>query len=103
MCWSIWKARNNLVWNQKHTQVSDVVNSAIQYLVQGRNAQSWSSKALFQSVIEEDGAEKWVVPQVDTIKVNVDAATFEEHDAFGFGILARNHEGEVEYAKTLRI
>ncbi|KAL8100540.1 hypothetical protein AgCh_032700 [Apium graveolens] len=104
---SVWEAKVVTVvgsrWkNQKHTQVSDVVNSAIQYLVQWTNAQSWSLKALFQSVNKGDGAEKWVVPHVDTINVNVDASTFEDQDAFGFGILARNHKGEVEYAKTLR-
>lgn len=45
----------------------------------------WRNAALLQSVIEGDGAEKWVVPQVDTIKFNVDAATFEDQGAFGLG------------------
>lgn len=31
-------------------------------------------------------------PQVDTTKVSVDAAMFENESAFGFGIIARDHE-----------
>lgn len=48
------------------------------------------TRAFFRSFIEKDNAEKWVAPQVDTIKVIVDAATFEEQEAFGFGMIAKN-------------
>lgn len=34
VCWSIWKARNNLVWNQKYTRTYVVIAIAKQYLVQ---------------------------------------------------------------------
>lgn len=33
-CWAVWKARNDLVWNQKHSLVNRVVATAKQYLIQ---------------------------------------------------------------------
>lgn len=32
LCWAIWKARNALLWNQKHTLFNSLVTSANQYL-----------------------------------------------------------------------
>lgn len=52
LCWTIWKARNDLVWNQKHAQVYVIVASANQHLMQWNDAQLWSSKALFQPQIK---------------------------------------------------
>lgn len=51
-CWTIWKARNDLVWNQKHAQVYVIVASANQHLMQWNDAQLWSSKSLFQPQIK---------------------------------------------------
>ncbi|KAL8101105.1 hypothetical protein AgCh_033115 [Apium graveolens] len=50
--------------------------------------------------MEGDGGQKWVKPQTDLIKVNVDAASFIDQDAFGLGILARDHTGKLIQAKT---
>lgn len=41
-----------------------------------------------------------MVPHVDTIKVTVDAATFEDQSVFGFGIIARDYRGELVQAKN---
>lgn len=100
LCWNIWKARNKLVWNQKQSQVDIVVAAARDYLEQWRKAQYLSTVALFQYSHKGDGAEKWVIPQEDTIKVDVDAATFDAQKAFGLGMLARNYRGDLIEAKT---
>lgn len=62
ICWAIWMARNGVVWNQKQVQVHEMIASAKYYLVQWRNAQCWSTKALFQNLIVGDGADKWMKP-----------------------------------------
>lgn len=67
LCWAIWTARNEFVWNQKQPKVQGVLASAKSYLTQWKNAQTWSSKTLFQSLVEGDGVDKWVKPQVDTV------------------------------------
>lgn len=60
-----------------------------------------STKALFKTTVEGDGAEVWVKPQKDVIKITVDAATFEEFSAFGVGMLARDHTREVVLGKSV--
>lgn len=100
LCRDIWKARNDLLWNQKHTQVNVVVVSAKQHLMQWRNFQSWSLKALLHNQVEADEAEKWVKPHVDTIKVIADAEMFTEQSAYNFGLITRDCNGALMKAKT---
>lgn len=47
-----------------------------------------------------EGAFTWVKPQDLTIKVTVDASTFSEQNAFGIGIVARDHTGALILAKS---
>lgn len=89
------------MWNQKHPQANIVVSSAKNYLVQWKQAQISSSKTLFPSLLEGDGAVCWVKPQVDKIKVSVDASVFAERNSFGLGMLVRDHNGELIQAKTI--
>uniref|UniRef100_A0A803PI90 RNase H type-1 domain-containing protein n=1 Tax=Cannabis sativa TaxID=3483 RepID=A0A803PI90_CANSA len=42
-----------------------------------------------------DGAELWTKPEENSIKINVDAATFEQENKYGFGIVACNHLGDL--------
>ena len=39
LCWAIWSARINLVWNQKKSSVNVVVTSIKQYLADWMKAQ----------------------------------------------------------------
>lgn len=102
LCWAVWNARNELVWQQKGSRVDKVVQSAKNYFVQWRDAQMSNSIALFPSDNVRDGATHWVKPQENIIKVSVDAATFTEHGAFGIGLAARNSSGEIVHAQTRR-
>lgn len=52
LCWGIWKARNDLVWNQKHTQANNLVSSRSQYLGQWMYARKLSTKTLFQHLVK---------------------------------------------------
>lgn len=76
VCWSIWKARNEIVWNKKATSVNRVVALAKQHLIQWKAAQAVSTSALLQPGYVGDGVDVWVKPQRDTIKVTVDATIF---------------------------
>lgn len=72
----------------------------MQNVEQWRNAQVESNIALFSNWLEKDGASHWVKPQVDTIKVLVDATIFEKHLASDFGMVVGNSNEEMVYAKT---
>ena len=95
VCWSLWKNRNNIVWNQKSLEATEVVNSAILVLNQWQSAQDRSFDNLFGFITPSDGKEHWQLPQMNTIKVNTDAALFEDSGHFSFSILARDHEGNM--------
>lgn len=102
ICWVIWKARNELIWNNKHTQTSVAIASAKIYLVQWRNAQRSSLKALFPTLMVGDGAVSWVKPQETIMKVTVDARTFSEYNSTGVGTVARDTRGELIQARPVR-
>lgn len=56
LCWSIWKARNEIVWNKKRVSVNKIVAMAKQYLLQWKTVQGMSTTAILQPTAEEDGA-----------------------------------------------
>ncbi|XP_030502854.2 uncharacterized protein LOC115718027 [Cannabis sativa] len=47
-----------------------------------------------------DGGERWIKPETNTIKLNVDAAIFEKEEQYGFGIVARDHFGNCLEARA---
>ncbi|XP_060965664.1 uncharacterized protein LOC133034574 [Cannabis sativa] len=63
------------------------------YLSQWKNAHSSGLELLSTGLINGDGAEHWVPPTENTIKVNVDAAIFETTRQFGIGWAARDTRG----------
>lgn len=91
VCWSLWRARNGVVWQSKSSVANGVVMSAIAYLHQWSRAQNVETKA-------EDSCtsvEHWILPTINTMKVNVDASVVSGNDSFGVGWIARDHQGNV--------
>ncbi|XP_074346913.1 uncharacterized protein LOC141685724 [Apium graveolens] len=100
VCWSLWKARNDLIWNRKYTRVNVVLANAKQGLLQWILAQKKVVQPHFSHSVEGDGSELWVAPQMDHMKISVDAAIFPEHNAYGVGFVVRNDRGELVQART---
>lgn len=94
-----WYRIKNIL-RSEHSQINSIVALTKQYPKQWRKAQSWSSKALFHILAEGDGAENWVKPQTDTIKVTTNATTFSEQSSYGFRLVARDSNGELILAKS---
>lgn len=101
LCWSIWRSRNDLVWNQKFTSVNRTVAAAKQNLVQWKVTQGRLFTTPLQPSFEGDGATTWVKPQPNKIKVSVDASVFEDRGGVGFGFVARDSEGALVEAKAI--
>ena len=59
-----------------------VVASAKEYLIQWKSAQVRSNRALLQNMIDGDGANSYVKPQMNTVKVTADAAIFKDREEF---------------------
>lgn len=50
--------------------------------------------------MEGDGNEFWVAPEVDYMKISVDATVVSEYNASGIGLVARDSKGELIQART---
>lgn len=71
ICWSIWRAHNDIVWNNRKRSV-EVVSYAMLTLNQYRAAQDVGSIPSLSPLQMGDGAERWVKPGENSIKINVD-------------------------------
>ncbi|XP_074342936.1 uncharacterized protein LOC141680672 [Apium graveolens] len=100
LCWSLWKGRNNLVWNQKGLEASEVVVSARMALNKWKKAQDNMFDNFLGLMTMEDGSERWMVPDQNTVKINCDAATFEDSNCYSSTFVVRNDRGEVLKARS---
>ncbi|KAM6570094.1 hypothetical protein CsatB_018079 [Cannabis sativa] len=67
--------------------------SANTYLDHWRKAQDITSlSSIFLNNLG-DRNELWVKPVLETIKINIDAASFEQENSYGYGMVARDHLG----------
>lgn len=93
LCWEIWHARNRVLWEGKKTTASQIVSNSIFMFEQWRKAQG---RVLFPSQISwqmTEGSEHWTKPEINSFKVNIDAAIFEGEGRYGFGGVVRDHRG----------
>lgn len=47
MCWAIWNARNQIVWDNKKSSLDGVLTSMRQYLAEYSRAQKFSTQDLY--------------------------------------------------------
>ncbi|XP_062100994.1 uncharacterized protein LOC133806915 [Humulus lupulus] len=100
LCWAIWRAHNELVWQKKGPWIDEVVSSSSMYIDQWRNAQCNNIITPSFTSLFINGVEILVKPQTHTIKVNVDAAIFRESGKYGYSNVAGDHEGKLVEART---
>ncbi|KAL8121459.1 hypothetical protein AgCh_018258 [Apium graveolens] len=98
--WMLWKNRNDVVWKQKCMDVSSIVTTALSVLNQWKFVQDRSFNISLGYMTQDDGSEQWCTPTVDRIKVNSDAAIFENRNMYIYAFVARNHNGTLIEAKS---
>ncbi|KAM6558899.1 hypothetical protein CsatA_028138 [Cannabis sativa] len=101
VCWSVWKHRNELVWNSTMPTVSDVVTLAKLNFIEWYNAQKNNQPTPEDNGSVDGNLEHWTPPNFPTIKVNVDGAIFTNERRFGIGLVARSSTGLAIQAKRL--
>ncbi|KAK1377324.1 hypothetical protein POM88_033517 [Heracleum sosnowskyi] len=69
MFWAIWGVRNDLVWKRKVARTENIRR----YLDQWTNAENSGIESSWSDFQADDGAEHWILPSLNSIKVNVDA------------------------------
>ncbi|KAM6558702.1 hypothetical protein CsatA_027941 [Cannabis sativa] len=95
LCWSIWQARNGVLWNQKSYSAADVMFTACLTLAQWKNANSRKFEPLLVPSGTYDSGERWVKPAVNMLKINVDGAVFHADNAYGSGVVIRDNTGSL--------
>ncbi|KAM6583555.1 hypothetical protein CsatB_010557 [Cannabis sativa] len=100
ICWAVWGARNDVVWQGKSFNISAIIVSAKSYLDQWKHAQKTQIESLWSTLQDYDGMERWVKPQENSIKINVDAAIFERQNQFGCALVVRDHNGLLIEGRT---
>ncbi|KAM6557738.1 hypothetical protein CsatB_004757 [Cannabis sativa] len=100
LCWAIWGARNDVVWQGKPFIISTIIVSAKGYLDQWKFAQKTQIESFWSNLQDCDGMERWIKPQGNSIKINVDAAIFERQNRFGSAMVVRDNNGLLIEGRT---
>ncbi|KAL8118289.1 hypothetical protein AgCh_015995 [Apium graveolens] len=100
VCWSLWKARNDFVWNKNYTRLNVVIAKVKKFLLQWNIAQKNKQPSRYPNLIEGDEKEFWVAPQIKYMKISADAANFSEYNASGLAFIARDDHGDLVQART---
>lgn len=100
LLWSIWNARNSVVWQGTYMHVDEVIRVARSTLDQWLEAQKKNFIPSVVTVYAMEGSELWTKPVGETIKINVDAALFNEDNRYGYACVARDYTGRLVTAKT---
>ncbi|XP_074346400.1 uncharacterized protein LOC141685182 [Apium graveolens] len=84
----IWRARNDIVLNNKKAKKETVVTNATAYLTQWKDVQKLEKATTPTPVISAGNTEQWSKPDVGCVKVNCDATIFIGSKQFGVGCIA---------------
>ncbi|KAL8155720.1 hypothetical protein AgCh_000936 [Apium graveolens] len=98
--WMIWKSRNEIVWNQKFMDCSNVVMLALSDLNQWKFVQDRSFSNSLGYMTQDDGLEQWQLPKENRVKVNSDAALFEDPNRYSYAFVVRDHQGTLVEARS---
>ncbi|XVF37305.1 hypothetical protein REPUB_Repub19eG0134700 [Reevesia pubescens] len=91
LCWGIWNSRNDSLHKSIQRAPNEIVHSSASLLEEFRKALTPSGAT--KSVPGLSSV--WLPPTRDNVKINFDAAIFNERNAIGIGVVIRNSKGEV--------
>ena len=97
VCWSLWNRRNKWVWERINSSAFGVKAAALNLLTECKKAQQQMTSGAAPIAVR-----KWVRPQTQWVKVNVDAALFEDIECIGLGGIVRGADDQFIMAKSIR-
>lgn len=92
MFWSIWKKRNEKLWEGVVKPCALSIQSAIDLLHQLEQAKERQSNIGVATVVNNTITVCWETPSSGSFKCNVDAAIFEDDNKFGVGICVHDDQ-----------
>lgn len=98
ICWMIWLARNDVIWNSRFTTGRIIVEKDKHYL---RNWKEIVENVDLNSRPGSNFVEKWVKPEAGWLKINTDAAVDRDNGRMGFGWVLPNENGSFKAAMSI--
>lgn len=95
ICWQLWKNRNDSIWKQKSIDSSELVNSVFSILNQWKVIQDKNYSDFLGLMTSEDDKEQWQPPMSNSVKINTDAALFEDPKRYSFAFIIRDQHGSL--------
>lgn len=102
VCWGIWKARNEAVWEDKSPRAGVVVNFTRAHPTQWKQVQVKGSIVPISQAGPAGNLERWTKPRSNCVKINCDSAMFPSSGCFGIGWIARDDRGDLIHAVSQR-
>ncbi|CAJ2627787.1 unnamed protein product [Trifolium pratense] len=99
--WTIWKMRNDSVFNKKSPNCMNVVQNISVMAEEFNLACNLITNVVSEPIISSDVDNKWEPPPVGFVKINIDAGCFKNNYTC-WGLIGRNHQGVVQVAATKR-
>lgn len=93
--WSVWVARNDFAFKGRDLDPLFVSKRVVSLLIDYQDTTSTDPKI-------KSSVRCWSPPPQDFVKINMDAASFENHQ-WGLGVLCRDGKGKVLRAASKRI
>ncbi|CAH9101176.1 unnamed protein product [Cuscuta europaea] len=89
LLWSIWQARNEVLWKKSPAGVGSIIAVADAFL------DGWRRAQMTASIVGSIAAapKHWIKPREGRLKVNVDAAVKVEGDCSRLGWVVRDYTG----------
>ncbi|XP_019197196.1 PREDICTED: uncharacterized protein LOC109191080 [Ipomoea nil] len=98
LCWKLWTARNDKVWNGSLPSPSTLVEGSRRYLANWTNIVREDTAT---SIAKNSSVHKWDKPSSGFYKLNTDVAVSTLNRSMGFGWVLRNDTGQFVAAECI--
>jgi hypothetical protein len=95
--WSIWKQRNDVVWQNERTPRTAVCERGLSLITGWRNARETRERHISPQQTPQNLG--WTRPSEGCLKCNVDASFSRTRNKVGIGICIRDEQGQFVLAK----
>ncbi|XP_074346278.1 uncharacterized protein LOC141685053 [Apium graveolens] len=101
ICWSLWTRRNKWVWERVNMSSFGIKAAATNLLTEWRKAQA-EKLCDVSHTRRPIVVSKWEKPQQNWVKINIDAALFEDIGYIGMGSIVRGTDVQFLLARSVR-